>query len=209
MVSLRDRVPADEWATVSGVVGRAGVVITSQADPLPDLERRRAAEACRAAATSMMTIGPGARPGARLARRGSPALGVHRAKVTFAPGDHSHLREACGARGWNVSDYVAAVSTLTASLARAASGEPDDLGLLDDVLALARDVTSRALGMLGTPGALDPRLWASFVEVVADAWALIDAARATGRGSTLDAGALIPQALAALGWAAPRGVEPR
>ena len=116
MVSLRDRVPADEWATASGVVGRAGVVITSQADPLPDLERRCAAEACRAAATSMMTIGPGARPGARLARRGSPAICVHRAKVTFAPGDHDHLREACRARGWNVSDYVAAVSTLTASL---------------------------------------------------------------------------------------------
>jgi hypothetical protein len=209
MVSLRDRMPADDWAKVSAGVGRAGVVIASQADPLPDLERQCAAEVCRAAATSMMTIGPGARPGARLARSGSSAIGVHRAKVTFAPADHDQLREACVARGWNVSDYVAAVSTLTASLTRARSGEPDDLGVLEEVLGLARDATSRALGMLGTPGALDPTLWAGFTQVVADAWTLIDAARATGRAPTLDAGALIPQALAALGWAAPRGVDPR
>lgn len=208
MVALRGRVPADEWAGVTAMVGRAGVVITSQADLFRDAERRYVAEACRVAATSMMTVGPGTRPGARLARKSDPAISGHRAKVLFPPATHGHLRNTCASRGWNLSDYVAAVTTLTAWLARAGSGDPVDINVVEELLASARDAASHALFMLATPGIVDESRWTFFVEAVADAWKLVDAARTSSASGPLirDAGALVADAFGALGWAAPRGV---
>ncbi len=212
IVALRERTDHGEWARASQVVGRAGVVITTQADTLPGVERTRAAEASLVATESMTTIGPGARGSSRHARRGEQAGGGHRAKVLFTPADHQTLQQTCHAAGWTVSDYVAAVTTLAAWLALTGSDGPYDIALLVELLDLARATASDATGLLAAPaGDVDPARWQRFTRQVAEVGSMVDAARARQPSPNPEAGlaTLVPRAYVALGWAAAWGVHPQ
>ncbi len=212
IVALRERTDPGEWARASQIVGRAGVVITTQADTLPGVERTRAAEACRVAAESMAAIGPGARGSSRHARRGEQAGGGHRAKVLFTPADHQTLAQTCHAAGWTVSDYVAAVTTLAGWLALTGSDVPDDIALLEELLGLARATASDATGLLAAPaGDVDPAGWERFTRQVAEVGSMVDAARARqpSPGPEAALATLVPRACVALGWAAAWGVHPQ
>jgi hypothetical protein len=205
LVGLRDRAPADGWAAVSAQAGRAGVVLTDNADVVARGERRQAADACRAATASLLALGSGVRPGARLTRLRDPDCGVHRAKILLTPHARSTLSGACGPRGWWVSDYVAAVTTVTAWMTlELAAGE--DLVRIEELLVVARSAGSAAAAMVGTAGPVDAAAWASLSRLLSRAWTLVDATR-PGVGSpdpTLDAAALLPRALDHLGWPSPR-----
>jgi hypothetical protein len=204
LVGLRDRAPDAGWAQVSAAAGRAGVVLTGNADVVARGERRQAADACRAATTSLLALGSGVRPGARLIRLRDPDCGVHRAKILLTPHARAALSGACGPRGWWASDYVAAVTTVTARMSlELATG--DDLARIEGLLVVAQSAGSAAAAMLGTAGPVDAAAWATMSGLVTQAWTLVDATR-PGVGSpdpTVDAASLLPRALADLGWPAP------
>lgn len=204
LVGLRHRAPAEGWAAVSAVAGRAGVVLTGNADVVARGERRQAADACRAAATSLLALGSGVRPGARLTRLRDPDSGVHRAKILLSQQARAALSGACGPRGWWASDYVAAATTVTAWMTlQLAAGE--DLARTEELLGVARSAGTAAAAMLGTPGRVDAAAWASLSRLVSQSWTLVDATR-PGVGSpdpSVDASALLPRALEHLGWASP------
>jgi hypothetical protein len=211
VVALRDRVDHDAWAQVSQLVGHTGVIITAQAESVPDAEHRVTAAACQAAATSTLAMGPQARQRAVLVGRGTNAERGHRAKVLFTPGDHERLIEACRASGWTVSGYVGAVTALTASLLLAGDSNGDDLALLEDLVVLTRETAATGLGMLTAGSTPEASRWTTFADQVLQAWTLVDAVCSSPSPGDrrLDLAALVPEACIALGWAAGWGVPPR
>jgi hypothetical protein len=211
VVALRDRVDHDAWAQVSQLVGHTGVIITAQAESVPDAEHRVTASACQAAATSALAMGPQARQRAVLVGRGTNAERGHRAKVLFAPADHERLIEACRASGWTVSGYVGAVTALTASLLLAGDSNGDDLALLEDLVVLTRETAATGLQMLTAGSTPEASSWATFADQVLQAWTLVDAVSSSPSPGDrrLDAAALVPKACIALGWATGWGVPPQ
>jgi hypothetical protein len=211
VVALRDRVDPDAWAQVSQIVGHTGVMITAQADTVPDADHRLAAAACQTAATSTIAMGPRARERAVLVGRRNHAEQGHRAKVLFTPIDHAGLIEACRSSGWTVSGYVGAVTALTASLLLAGGGKGDDPALLEDLVVLTRETAATGLAMLTARSTPEARTWAAFADQVLQAWTLVDAVHSsqpTGDRRP-EVAARVPTACIALGWATGWGVPPQ
>lgn len=211
VVALRDLIDPDAWAQVSQLVGHTGVMITAQADTVPDADHRLAAAACQTAATSTLAMGPRARQRAVLVGRGNHAQQGHRAKVLFTPIDHEGLSEACRSSGWTVSGYVGAVTALTASLLLAGGGNSDDSALLEDLVVLTRETAATGLAMLTARSTPQASTWATFADQVLQAWTLVDAVRSsqTTGDRQLDIAGVVPTACVALGWAAGWGVPPQ
>ncbi len=211
VVALRDRVDHDAWAQVSQLVGHTGVIITAQAESVPDAEHRVAAAACQAAAASVLAMGPRARQRAVLVGRGTRAERGQRAKVLFAPVDHDRLIEAGRASGWTVSGYVGAVTALTASLLLAGGGNGDDLALLEDLVVLTRETAATGLAMLTAGSTPEASTWATFADQVLQAWTLVDAVRSSQPppDCPIEMPTLVPKACIALGWATGWGVPPQ
>ena len=208
MVVLADRAPAQGWAQVSSLVGRAGVVITGHADTVTRGETRLAGEVPRLAVTSVLAAGPGARPGARRARSVDPGCRVHRAKILLDPQVRDQLHGACQARRWGVSDFVAAVTTLSAWLALTGVGTPAAAQPLGELLHVARGAAAAALALVGGPGVVDLGQWAALADLVARASAIVDGC-ADGTGgdqAVVDPSGLLDAAFPGLGWASPWAV---
>jgi len=208
MVLLRDRAPAQEWAQVSSQVGRAGVVITGHADAVARREARLAAGAPRVAVTSLLAAGPGARPGARRARSMDPELRVHRAKVLLDPEVREQLRGVSQPRLWGPSDFVGAVTTLTAWLALAGVGATQAQQQVRELVEVARGAAATALAMVSATHEVDAGHWAGLTDLVARACAIVDASD-DGAGddqAAVDPAALLDAAFHGLGWASPWAV---
>jgi len=210
VVALQDQTRREDWATVSQIVGRTGVAITTQVDTTQRSETELAGEYCRQAVEAMTRIGPGVRGSARLAVKGAAARGSHRAKVLFTLEHHRALEEACRAGHWTASDYVGAVTSLAGWLTLAGFGATGDIALLEDLLVLARETAASGLSLLaGPPRPVDPAEWARFTGLIGESQAMVDAARSQQPAPFGDPAAQVPRACVELGWAAAWGVAPQ
>lgn len=209
LVALRPRAPSQDWAQVSDVVGRVGLLITREADRVPADEARRATRACRAAATALGDVEAAER---RRAVRGTRPAGEergHRAKLMLSSPAHVRLRDRAAADGWAAGEYAAALSATAACLAVADARAAAETALLDGVLPVVRSAADLVGGLLASTGPLSPEAWARMAGLLREAAADLDRARAT-RGTAdraEDLAALAPRVFVTLGWAAPAGVS--
>ena len=210
VVALQDRTARADWASVSQIVGRTGVAITTQAEATQRWEPELAGEYSRTAAEAVTRIGAGVRGSARLAVKGGAASGSHRAKVLFTPEHHQALEDACRAGHWRISAYVGAVTSLAGWLASTGFGDTGDIALLEDLLTLTQATAASGLSLLtGPPQPVNTSGWTRFTGLVRESQAMVDAARSRQPTPAGDPAALVPRACVELGWAAAWGVPPR
>ena len=212
LVAVRGRVPPEGWAQLSHLVGRGGVMVTSEAERVPGVERRQALRVCQVATQALVMVGPGTRASARRAARADQRGAGHRAKVLLRTADHQRLREACGAGRWLVADYVGALTSIAAFLALADPQAGAEVEMLAEGLAAVRAAADTLPTLIAADDATDvSEQWARLAEQMGAALSLIEGTQVTGadENSGQALASLVPDAIVGLGWAAAWGVVSR